>query len=72
MLDDNELAELIENIDDTLAGLMVRHNIDVSELTGAVMARLLLVNQVVNNENNFVDLLKSIIDNPPHNPPTIQ
>lgn len=65
MLDDNELAELIENIDDSLAGLMVRHQVNVSELTGAVMARLLLVNQVMSNEKEFVTLLQSIIDNPP-------
>lgn len=65
MLNDNELVELIENIDDSFAGLMTRHNINVSELTGAIVARLLLVNQVMNSEREFLDLLQSVIDNPP-------
>lgn len=65
MLDDDELADLIETIDDTLAGLMVRYKIDPSELTGAMMARLMLMNQCVNNEKVFIDLLKSILENPP-------
>jgi hypothetical protein len=69
---DDEMIELIENVDDAFAAIMVQHKVDVSELTGTVMARLLLVNQVMNNEKEFINLLQSIIDNPPNNSQTLQ
>lgn len=72
MLEDRELEDLIENIDDSLVGLSVRHNVGISELTGAVMARLLLANQASNNEIVFTELLKSILNNPPTMNRTVQ
>lgn len=59
MQDDN-LLQLIEDIDNVIAGLALKHEIALLPLSSVIVSRLLLANKELNDEDLFLKLLEEI------------
>lgn len=61
MLNDTQIKELSSELDDTLALLSAKYNINALSLSAVVNARLMWINRESNTEHDFRALLQSIV-----------
>jgi len=64
MVTDEELVTLSLKIDSFLSTLAVEHQIAALELSAVILARLILLNNELQNQKDFRNLLNAIADKP--------
>lgn len=65
MLKDVEIREMSSEIDDMLALLKVKYSMSVLSLSAIVNARLMLANKESGSQQQYFELLQSIVGAPP-------
>jgi len=68
MPNDDELAKLSFEVDDIIADLIKRYQIDPLSMTAVILARLVLTNDFTGSGDDFRKLLLNIPDTRPKNP----
>jgi len=65
---DDDLAKLSFEIDDIIASLVMRYEIDPLSVTAVILARLVLTNDYTGSGDDFRKLLINVPDTRPKNP----
>jgi hypothetical protein len=68
MPNDDELAKLSFEVDDIIADLIKRYQIDPLSMTAVILARLVLTNDFTGSGDDFRKLLANVPDLRPKNP----
>ena len=64
MVTDDELITLSKKVDIFLSTVAVEHQLPALELSAVILARLILLNNELQNQKDFRNLLNAIADKP--------
>ena len=64
MVTDDELITLSKKVDIFLSTIAVEHQLPALELSAVILARLILLNNELQNQKDFRNLLTAIADKP--------
>jgi len=64
MVTDEELLTISKKVDEFLSTLAVEYQIPALELSAVILARLILLNNELQNQKDFRNLLNAIADRP--------
>jgi hypothetical protein len=64
MVTDDELITLSKKVDIFLSTISVEHQLPALELSAVILARLILLNNELQNQKDFRNLLTAIADKP--------
>jgi hypothetical protein len=64
-MNDEQLIEISQGVDSYLSTLLVKYDITPLSLAAVLLARSMVLNKEAGSNDDFVKLLKGIINNPP-------
>jgi hypothetical protein len=72
MISDNELVELANTVDTTIAKLMAEYEISGLVISSVILARLMVLTEMTKDNNDFRKIMKSALDTEPFNERVLQ
>jgi len=72
MIPDNELVELANTVDTTIAKLMAEYEISGLVISSVILARLMVLTEMTKDNNDFRKIMKSALDTEPFNERVLQ
>ena len=72
MISDNELVELANTVDTTIAKLMAEYEISGLVISSVILARLMVLTEMTKDNNDFRKIIKSALDTEPFNERVLQ
>ena len=67
MMNDKQLIEISRSVDSYISQLSVKYEISPLSLSAVLIARCMILNNEAGSTEDFLKLLNSVANNPPHN-----